>query len=249
MSHNKLFEGLQKGDLVNCVENIFTVDQFTSKMGNDRDVAVLRFRVKDKFPAIDMMEFIEKGYPFVLDADISSGEERDGRYSVFVEIERSKKLPGQIKNIIEGLTALTDINDWRFRFHKEIDGNDFSEESITENIPLTPDEYDTTLNEQRTTDVKEFFDQGTAEISIDENLNVTFRKPYGSPPLTAELKYLGSYSEIKNNLPGAIQVDEASASQTVFLSKFLGNYEIHKINGEFLVRNGDKAAVIKLHKG
>ena len=248
MSHNRLFEGLQKGDLINCVENSFTVDQFTSKMGNDRDVTVLRFRVKDKFPAIDMMEFIEKGYPFVLDADISSGEERDGHYSVFVEIERSKKLPGQIKNIIEGLSSLTNIQDWRFRFYKEVEGKDFSEESITESIPLTPEDYDINLNEQRTTDVKEFFDQGTAEVSVDENLNVIFQKPYASP-LSVELKYLGDYDEIKNNLPGAIQVDESSASQTVFLSKFLGNYEIHKINDEFLVRNGDRAAVIKLKKG
>mgnify|MGYP003350207008 CR=1 FL=1 len=104
MRQPKLFEGLQKGDLVNCVEHTFTVDQFTSKMGNDRDVAVLRFRVKDKFPAIDMMEFIEKGYPFVLDADISSGEEKDGNYSVFVELERTKQLPQQIKNILNKKT-------------------------------------------------------------------------------------------------------------------------------------------------
>ena len=248
MSHNKLFEGLQKGDLVNCVENIFTVDQFTSKMGNDRDVAVLRFRVKDKFPAIDMMEFIEKGYPFVLDADISSGEERDGRYSVFVEIERSKQLPGQIKNMIEGLTALTDINDWRFRFYKEVEGKDFTEESISKNIPLTPEDYDVNLNEQRTSDVKEFFDQGTAEVSIDEHLNVTFKKPYGDP-ITLSLESLGDYDKIKDNLKGAIQVDESSASETIYLSKYLGNYEIHKIGGQFLVRNGDRAAVVTFNKG
>ena len=78
---NKLFEGLREGDLKGCVEGLFTVDQYTSKMGHDRDCAVLRFRVNDKFPAIDMMEFIERGYSFVLDSDISSGEERDGKYS------------------------------------------------------------------------------------------------------------------------------------------------------------------------
>lgn len=62
-------------------------------MGKDEDVVVISFKVKDKFPAIDLMEFIEKGYTFVLDADMSSGEERDGTYSVFVELERSKDVP------------------------------------------------------------------------------------------------------------------------------------------------------------
>lgn len=246
--HNKLFEGLRKGDLVNCVENTFTIDQFTSKMGNDRDVAVLRFRVKDKFPAIDMMEFIEKGYPFVLDADISSGEERDGRYSVFVELERTKQLPQQINNIIEGLTSLTDVNDWKFRFYKDVEGKEFNEENILEHVPLTPEDYEINLNEQRTSDVTEFFDQGTAEVSIDENLNVTFKKPYGDP-ITLSLHALGEYDKIKDTLQGAVQVDESSASQTIFLSKYLGNYEIHKIGGQFLVRNGDKAAIVTFNKG
>lgn len=248
MSHNKLFEGLRKGDLVNCVENTFTVDQFTSKMGNDRDVAVLRFRVKDKFPAIDMMEFIEKGYPFVLDADISSGEENDGKYSVFVELERTKHLPEQIKTILNGLTSLSEISDWRFRFYKDISATAFTEQAITENIPLTPEDYDMTLNEQRSTDVEDFFDQGTAEVTVDENLNISFRKPFGES-LKLSLVCIGDYNDVKNSVPGAIRIDETSASETVYLTKYLGNYEIHKIGEQFLVRNGNKAAVVKFNKG
>lgn len=248
MPQSKLFEGLRKGDLINCVEHVFTVDQFTSKMGNDRDVAVLRFRVKDKFPAIDMMEFIEKGYPFVLDSDISSGEEKDGRYSVFVELERSKQLPNQIKSIIEGLSSLTNITDWRFRFYKDITSQDFTAESITEHIPLTPDEYDISLTETRNEEVGEFFDQGTTEVEVSENLDVTFKKPFGGE-LKLKLVCLGEYHDVKNSITGAIRVDEASASETLFLEKYLGNYEIHKIGEQFLVRNGNKAAVVQFNKG
>lgn len=248
MPQSKLFEGLRKGDLINCVEHVFTIDQFTSKMGNDKDVAVLRFRVKDKFPAIDMMEFIEKGYPFVLDSDISSGEEKDGKYSVFVELERTKQLPQQIKSIIEGLSALTDIADWRFRFYKDITSQDFTEQSITEHIPLTPDEYEISLVESRTSEVKEFFNQGTADIEVNENLDVTFKKAYWES-ITLNLVCLGDYEDVKNSVAGAIRVDEASASQTLFLNKYLGNYEIHKIGEQFLVRNGNRAAVVQFNKG
>ena len=38
-------------------------------------------------PAIDMMEFIEKGYPFILDADISAGEENDGQYKCLLKLK------------------------------------------------------------------------------------------------------------------------------------------------------------------
>jgi hypothetical protein len=217
-------------------------------MGNDRDVAVLRFRVKDKFPAIDMMEFIEKGYPFVLDADISSGEEKDGNYSVFVELERTKQLPHQIKNIIEGLSALTNINDWRFRFYKDITSQDFTEDAINESIPLTPEDYELSLNEQRNTEVSEFFDQGTTEVEVSENLDITFKKIYGES-LTLKLIALGEYNSIKDSVKGAVRVDEASSSQTLFLEKYLGNYEIHKIGEQFLIRNGKKAAVVEFKKG
>ena len=246
MQRNKLFEGLQKGDLKGCVESIFTVDQYTSKMGLDRDVAVLRFRVKDKFPAIDMMEFIEKGYPFVLDSDISSGEEKDGKYSVFVEMERTKQLPGQIKSLLDGVGLLTDNKDWRFRFYKDIESFDFTEQKISESIPLTPDEYDQTLNETRDTEVGDFFSEGNMDsITVDENMNVTFRKVFGES-LTVNLVCIGSYEDVKNSVKGGIQVDESSASQTIWLSKFLGDYEIHKIGGQFIVRKDKEAAVIKL---
>ena len=80
----KLSEGLRSGDLSQLVSDKITIDQYKSKMGRDEDVAVIAFRVEDKFPAIDLMEFIEKGYPDILDADMSAGEESTGDYAVFV---------------------------------------------------------------------------------------------------------------------------------------------------------------------
>ena len=79
---------------------MFEVDSFRSKMGEDQDVCVVSFKVKDRSPAKDLMEFIEMGYPFVLDADVSSGEDNNGEYSVFVEISRTPKLAEQIKDYI-----------------------------------------------------------------------------------------------------------------------------------------------------
>jgi hypothetical protein len=62
------------------------------------------------------MEFIEKGFSFVLDADVSSGENEEGEYSVFVEIERNKKIAENIKDLLYGVTKLTGIEDWKFSY-------------------------------------------------------------------------------------------------------------------------------------
>lgn len=244
MLQSKLTEGLKTHDLKDQVSDLFTVDQFKSKMGEDKKVIVLAFKVKDKYPAIDLMEFIEKGYPFVLDADMSSGEERDGQYSVFVEIERTKKAPGEISNLINGISQLCDCYDWRFRYHKEIISNEFSKENIIEHIPLTPEEYEEKLRISKQGAVSKFLNQGATEsIEIDNDNTITVSKPFAQP-LTMKLLALGEYDLLKDQIQGSIQLDESSRSQTLYLEKYLGNYEIHKIDNKFLIRNGDKALII-----
>jgi len=241
----KLFEGLRAKDLDGLVDHVFTVDQYKSKMGDDKDIVVLGFRVEDKFPAIDLMEFVEKGYPFILDADMSTGEERDGKYQVFVELERTKKLPGQIRGMLEGISQLCNCYDWKFRYHKEIGSLPVTEQNILEHIPLEPTAYESKILEYKNNDVSEFFNQGAIdEVILDENGNITFKKPY-SESLQLSLIALGPYEQVKDSIQGAIQLDETSRNETVFLEKYLGNYEIHKIADKFLIKNGDRAVIVK----
>src|SRR6056300_640044 len=104
MSSNKILkEGLRANDLEDLVYPIFEVDTFKSKMGEDPDVCVVTFQAKDRYPARDFMEFVEKGYPFVLDADVSAGENKDGEYSIFVEMERNNKLVENIMELLFGV--------------------------------------------------------------------------------------------------------------------------------------------------
>ena len=240
----KLFEGLRSKDLRGYVESTFTIDHYTSKMGNDTDIAVIAFKVNDKMPAIDLMEFIEKGYPFVLDADISSGEERDGKYQVFVEIERSKNLPKQIKNVLEGVGQLCDIDGWRFRYHKDLKSCEVTEENIVECVPLSKESYEAKILEVKNIEVENFFNQTPIEsIQINEDNIITVAKPY-SGCIDMKLLAMGDYETVKDSLAGAIQLDEASQSQVNFLEKYLGNYEITKINNKFLIRNGSDAMIV-----
>jgi len=241
---SQLDEGLIRGDLTEFVSDVFTVDRYTSKMGEDRDVLVLGFRVKEKFPAVDLMEFIERGYPYVLDADMSTGEESDGQYQVFVEMERNQNLSKNLKHLLSGISQLTGIYEWRFRYQKDKNSLAFDEKTITETIPMSPEDYDKKITEIKNSDIQEFFDQSVVEVALESDNTLTFSKPY-SGNVTAKFVSIGDYEDVKHTLPGALNLDESSTSQTSFLNKYIGNYDINKIGNKFLIRNGSKAVVIE----
>lgn len=250
MPHNhksNLTESLRAGDLNDYVADTFTIDCYSSKMGEDRDVLVLGFKVKEKYPAIDLMEFIEKGYNFILDADMSTGEEHDGQYQVFVEIERTPKLSEQLVELLDGVGQLTKCYDWKFRYQKNQTTVEFNEDTISEHIPMTQMEYDKKILEFKNNDVQEFFDQGAVSVALESDNRLTFKKPFAGD-LTAKFIAIGAYKKVKEIIPGALDLSEGSQSQVLFLNKFLGNYSIDKIGNKFLIRNKDQAIVIEKDK-
>ena len=64
-NNQQLNEGLRSRDLENMIKPVLSIDTFRSKMGEDRDVCVVSVVAKDRNPAKDLMEFLEKGYNFV----------------------------------------------------------------------------------------------------------------------------------------------------------------------------------------
>ena len=143
MHNNQLFEGLEKGDLARLIHPELHVDEFQSKLGDDADVIVLSFKVDSKEPANDLMAFVEKGYDWILDSDVSSGEMDDGSYVVFVELDRDAGAVDNIVALMEDIMNLTDqkLEDWRVRYYKSHKETYFSRESLEDLIPLTPEEY------------------------------------------------------------------------------------------------------------
>ena len=151
MPNNQLLnENLEYGDLKRLVHPELHVDEYKSKMGDDADVCVVSFKVGGKEPASDLVSFIEKGYDYVLDADVSSGEKEGGDYLVFVELDRSRRVPEQIMSMINDLMNLTEqsIEDWRLRYHKSSEDHDLSEETLARLIPLTPEKYRAKFHEE-----------------------------------------------------------------------------------------------------
>ena len=165
MSHNSnLFEGLEAGDLARLIHPELHVDEFKSKLGDDADVVVISFKVDSKEPANDLVAFVEKGYDWVVDADVSSGEMDDGSYIVFVELDRNEQLAENIMSLLEDMTNLTeqDLEDWRVRYYKSHKETQLSLESLQQLIPDTPEKYQSLYGQ-------EAIDQLKTAAGIDVN--------------------------------------------------------------------------------
>jgi hypothetical protein len=149
----QLNEGLGYKDMEGMMKPTVHIDEFSSKMGEDADVIVVSFFVRDKQAAKDLMHWFEKGYDFVLDADQSPGEIKPNRYLVYIEMRRRNAAPRQIQEVLDDLNTLTefDADDWTMVYKKK--RHDWSPETFAKLVPLTPNEYresiEGDLNEMR----------------------------------------------------------------------------------------------------
>lgn len=141
--HHVLSEGLEQGDLARLVYPTLHIDEFESKMGDDADIIVLSFKVGGKEPALDLMNFVERGYEWVLDSDISSGELDDGEYIVFVEIERTPAAAEHIVSLLSNLMNLTGqkLSDWKFQYRKSSINHNINQEEISNIVPTSSAGY------------------------------------------------------------------------------------------------------------
>ena len=235
---------LQSNDLKDFVNEIFTIDSYKSKMGQDKDIAVLAFEVVSQEPAKDLMNFIEKGYDFVLDADISTGENKKGKYDVFVEMERDRHLPKRISDILEEVSKLTGIEDWKYRYYKNVESKLYDVSTAESEIPLNSDAYDSMINEYNQVELDRFFNRGVTEQRYVKENVIEFGR-HASGKVRMEVIDEGTTEEITKKYTGACKLDETSMSEVLFLTKFMGNYNIQKIEDNMFFTNGTRTKVMK----
>ena len=153
MTKRLLNEGLEYKSLDGMVKPTIHIDEFSSKMGDDDDIAVASFYVTDDQAARDLISWFEKGYDFILDADKSPGEIDTNKYLVYVEMKRRTSLPENLATLLDDLSTLTEHegSGWMVSY----DGKDFefSEEAVKKHVPLSPKTYrsmkDGELNKMR----------------------------------------------------------------------------------------------------
>jgi hypothetical protein len=165
-----LLEGFDYHDLVGQMVPEITVDEYAAKMGSDDEIVTIAFTVKGRQVGEDLVDWLERGYDYVLDAQVSEGEISPGKFLVFVELNRRTSVPERICEMIEDLKTLTDmpLKDWTVTVNDE--DYDADVDQLKSVIILSPQKYrevkETDLNEMR-------------ELS-----GVGAKKMYGTPDAT-----------------------------------------------------------------
>jgi hypothetical protein len=138
---NILIESLDYHDMEGQLENTVSVDEYSAKMGEDSEIVTLAFTVFSEAAGNDLVDWFERGYDFVLDAQVSEGEVSPGEYLVFVEMDRRTKVPERICRLLEDLETLTDkpLSDWKVM----IDDEEYPAEIdvLKQHIILSPQSY------------------------------------------------------------------------------------------------------------
>ena len=164
MTTNTLLnEGLDYHDLEGQLLPVVTVDEYAAHMGKDSEIVTLAFTIKSEAAGNDLVDWFERGYDWVLDAQLSEGEIKPGQYLVFVEMNRRSAVPARIVELLHDLETLTDmpVKDWTIIVDDEeyeadpevlkqiitISPHDYREENPTEEVES--DEDDAEINEMR----------------------------------------------------------------------------------------------------
>jgi len=234
--------GLLKGDLNNLVHHVFEIDEYKSKMGEDADIITLSFVVHDKEPADDFVKFVEAGYEFVLDADATAGEQDDGKYRVFIEIERNRDAIDCILNIVDGVGKLANLDDIRFRYRKNFRSHPATREELEGEVPTDPDAYDLRVTESVIDNYKDFFSRSfVEEVKLDDEL-LTIKKMYAEAVYFKVLDF-GDSTDIRESITETINFNDWA--EIIYLTKYIGDYNITKYGKKITIENKEKTLVLE----
>jgi hypothetical protein len=161
-------EGLEANDLKRLVHNELHIDEYKSKMGKDEDVVVISFKIKGREPALDLVNFIEKGYDWVIDADLSAGELDDGDFIVFVECDREPSFAENAIQMLEDIMRLTDqkLSDWRLLTRSSPQEHELTADNIQMLVPLTTEDY-----------LRRYGNKALDEMRVAAGVNVNTKAP------------------------------------------------------------------------
>jgi hypothetical protein len=147
---------IEYGDLERTVHPELHIDEFESKMGDNKDVVVVSFKVKGKAPGMDICDFVEKAYDWVLDADVSSGEMSDGDYLVFVELPRDNNCSNHILEMMQDLMNLTlqELEEWRVRYRHSKQEFGLTQEELAQAVPGNAQDYESRYGKKEIDELK-----------------------------------------------------------------------------------------------
>lgn len=170
MTNKKIItEGLDFHAMEGQIFPKITVDEYTAKMGRDRDIVTISFTVKSEAVGNDLVSWFEKGYDYILDAQISDGEVENNHWLVFAEMSRRSTVPSRIIELLTDLKTLTNLSlmDWTINVNEE--EYDPDENILKQVIICNPNEYKMKKEDQdELNEMREIAGLDRKKISTDD---------------------------------------------------------------------------------
>lgn len=159
-----LNEGLDYHDLEGQMLPTVSVDEYAAHMGKDSEIVTLAFTVKSEAAGNDLVDWFERGYDWVLDAQVSEGEVKPGQHLVFVEMNRRTSVPKRIVELLDDLETLTNIpvKDWTII----VDENEYSpeEDVLKQVITISPHQYREEVEPEKEEEINEMRERAGLEV-------------------------------------------------------------------------------------
>ena len=74
--------------------------------------------------------------------------------------------------------------------------------------------------------------------------NIKFKRIH-KDPIELKIVDFGNKHEIHEGLAGAVMLESKSISETMFLTKYIGDFNITKIGNQFIFENKDYALILE----
>jgi hypothetical protein len=170
----RLLENLDYHDMVGQIIPTLSIDEYEAKSGSNDEIITLAFKVKGNAASTDLVDWFERGYDWILDAQVSDGEYTPGKSLVFVEIPRRTTAVERIIELLDDLETLTNMSlaDWTITVDGEEYGADVSE--LKGLFDLSPHTY-------RENNPEDGEEEKPEEENIDAELN-EMRRQAGLEP-------------------------------------------------------------------
>ena len=225
---------LNNEDLAGTILPLVSIDEFEPKAGDTKSVIVVAFYLLDQDPAEDLNTFIQRGYIDALDVEVSPNTDEDGRYLVFVEMERNDTFPNKFQALLKDVENVAGKQDWKVKTYLSDDREfEYNDPAIYKYVITNPAEYiskDEFMKESVKDKVTEFLQDSHIMFLTVEGNNLTIGT--GSRTIVAEVVDVGDYDTVfgRNFLAESAFRLVNKPMEATMLGGMLGNYDVIPID-------------------
>jgi hypothetical protein len=240
---------LKNGDLAGTVLSNISIDEYTPKAGNDKDVIVVAFYLNDQEPADDLNTYIQRGFIDTLDVEVSPNTDEEGRYLVFVEMSRDDTFPNKFQALLKDVENVSGKMKWEVKTYLADDRIfPFNDPDLFNFIILNPEEY-VPKDEFKMKDLKEginqFFNNSlVTNLTIDGN---TVTLHHNRRTIVAEVVDVGDYDTVigRNFLSESAFAVGQNPFEAKVLEGMLGNCQILPLGKYLCVNRGEEVMLLR----